>query len=130
MRTFLEYLEKPVTADEKLIASVFEKVVNALKSSDVKSFLCGYLNTAFVINKKEERVGIAEHAAKILKTVHKLRILSYKDILIRVLNEKEAVLICTGIISLKENFWPETFLGYFKFVNNEKAWYISEVRHL
>lgn len=130
MRTFLEYLEKPVTVDEKLIASVFEKSVNALKSSDVKSFLCGYLNTAFVINKKEKKVGIAIHAAKILKTVHKLRVLSYKDILIRVLNEKEAVLTCTGIISLKENFLPETFLGYFKFVNNEKTWYISEVRHL
>lgn len=128
----VEYIEKPVTRDEKNIAGILETIIQSLKNQDLPRFaglfrddaiikiFKGQTQTERTITKKRYIDNV------ILPIIDKIRLIQFKNTLIRIENEKEAVAHFQRMIFYK-HAPPLTSDGYIKFIRINAQWLIAEV---
>lgn len=128
----VEYLEKPVTRDEKSIADILETVVQSLKNRDMLRFAELFQDDA-IIEIFKERAHTAHILSKkeylddvITPLIDKIRLIQFKNTLIRVGGEKDAVAHFQRTIFYK-HAPPLTSDGYIKFIRSGAQWLIAEI---
>jgi len=126
----IAYLEKPATGDEKTIARLLEKIIRAVSAGNVTDFISVFSESARIIISKNsnKEMNKKECFSHLSRTIERIRILSYSDAIIRVVNE-EAVVSCSGRITYR-NGVTNAFFRYFKCIKEDVAWKINEAGFL
>ena len=92
--TLVEYFEKPVTDVEKKIATLLEKMAYAFSThnSDLLHEILSENSTLAVMVDKEKILDKNGYIDYMSEAMRKIRIISYRDVLMRIINKDEATL--------------------------------------
>lgn len=127
----IEYLEKPITADEKAIAALLEKIVRSIAAKNVDLLVSGYSDAATieVLTLKDTLISKSEYREKMLKFIGKIRNFYLYNAIIRV-NGQEAIVSCISAVLLREKALPEKNQRYLKCVKEDEEWRIIDARYI
>lgn len=127
----IQYLERPVTDDEKKIAALLEKIVRAIAAKDVDLLVSVYSDTATieVLSLRDAPISKSEYRERMSKFIGNVRNFSLRDAIIRV-NGQEAIVSYINVILLRGKAFPEKNRRYLKCVNKGEKWLITEARYI
>lgn len=124
----IEYLERPVTSDEKEIAQILEKIVTAHKTKNVP-LLASVLSDDSLIMLPTDRSRFFtknDYLRAVPKITNNLRKLSYTNVIIRIIKKNSALISCAGRAFLKSKTTPIINQRYFKCEKQGDKWLITE----
>lgn len=130
MNPSLVFLEKPVTADEKEIAGLLQKIVLAVADKNVNLLISAYSDAASINNLKSRSTPLNkdEYRENMSKVIGNIRNIYFRDVIIRV-NGQEAIIYCISIISLRGNAFPLKNGRHYKCIKENGKWSIIESRY-
>lgn len=127
----IQYFEKPVTIEEKEIAALLEKMVQAITAKDIDLLVSLYSDAASIEMLASRGVPISksEYRERMSKSIEGVRNIYFRNTIIRV-NEQEAVISCRIIVLLRGRVFPEKNQIYFKCIKDRGEWLIIETRYI
>lgn len=127
----IEYLEKPVTVEEKKIAALLEKIVRAIAAKDVDLLISAYsdIATIEVLASRDAPISKSEYRERMSKFIGNVRNFYLRDVIIRV-NGPEAIVSCISAVLLREKALPEKNQRYLKCVKEDGEWRIIDARYI
>ena len=128
----MEYFEKPVTDVEKKIATLLEKMAYAFSThnSDLLHEILSENSTLAVMVDKEKILDKNGYIDYMSEAMRKIRIISYRDVLMRIINKDEATLCCWCFISFYGKISPLVTQRYFKCRREGDTWRIVEAQYI
>lgn len=127
----IKYLEKPVTSDEKEIAALLEKMVQAITVKDVDILVSGYsdIATIEILALKDAPISKSEYRERMSKFINNIRNFALHNTIIRV-NGREAVVSCVSAVLIRGKAFPDKNQRYLKCVKESGEWRIVEARYI
>ena len=131
MKNSIEFLEKPVTADEVQVASLLERIVKAIVAKDLKMLISVYSDTASIemSTLRDALLNKSEYEARMSKIIGNIRNIYFNNTIIRVTGQ-EAVISCISNILLHGMAFSKKNQRYFKCVKEDGKWRIIEARYI
>lgn len=133
MRVEVEYLEKPVTKEEREVAIIFERGVGAVEKKDPRLLESVFTPDAVIslMTKAGEKLLTRnEFVKKIGEDFMRLGTLSYKEVFIKLKSDCEATVKCVCIVTLRDTMWPNIFRRHFALEKRNSAWYITRLVYI
>lgn len=125
MKPCITYSEKPVTANEKAIAEVLEKIAMAANNSDLDLFSSVFFDDATIsMIFGEKRMSKTDFFKEISEKISTKWRIVYRDVVIRLKNENKANVYCSGSIKFAHSLLPVSFLRCFYFEKRFGIWKI------
>lgn len=130
-RERIKYLEKPVTADEKAIAALLEKIARAITTKDVDLLVSAYSDVASieVLTSGGALINKNEYRERMSKFISNIQNFALHNTVIRV-NEQEAVVSCITVVSLQGKAFPLKNQRYLKCAKEGEKWRIVEAKYI
>lgn len=127
----IQYLERPVTDDEKKIAALLEKIVQAIAAKDVDLLISAYsdIATIEVLASRDVPISKSEYREQMSKFIGKVRNFSLRNVIIRV-NGQEAIVSCISAVLLLEKALTEKNQRYLKCIKEDGEWRIIDARYI
>lgn len=125
MKSCITYSEKPVTADEKAIAEVLEKIVMAADNSDLDLFSSVFFDDATIsMIFEEKQMSKTDFFKEISEKISTKWHIAYRDVVVRLKNENKANIYCSGSIKFVHSLLPVSFLRCLYFEKRFGIWKI------
>lgn len=127
----IQYLEKPVTADEIQIASLLERTIKAIAAKDLELLVSVYSDTATIemLASRGELSSKSEYVTRMSRGIERIRNIYFRNTIIRV-NGQEAVISCITVVLLRGKVFPEKNQRYFKCIKESGEWRIIDARYI
>ncbi|MEK7090737.1 MAG: hypothetical protein AAB930_04085 [Patescibacteria group bacterium] len=127
----IEYLEKPVTKEEKTIASILENLFYIFKSGNISHFASLFREDA-ILEIFSERQGIVRtlNINEFINEIARPHLLYHRNILyrnthIKIKNDKEAFAFFERLITFKNSRPSLAIEGCIKFIKEKDKWLIT-----
>lgn len=123
----IQYFEKPVTADEKEIAGLLQKIIKAVTDKNINLLISAYSDAASINNltSRDTPLNKEEYRENMLKIIGNIRNVYFHDAIIRV-NGQEAAISCVSSILLQDSASPVKNRRYYKCIREAGEWRIKE----
>ncbi len=127
----IQYFEKPVTDDEKEIATLLQKIVQATITKNIDLLVSVYSDTASIVNLISRHIPLnkSEYRERMSNIMENIRDIYFRDAIIRV-NGQEATISCLSIILLRDKILPEKNQRYYRCIKENGKWSIAESRYI
>lgn len=131
-RSGIEYLEKPVTFDEKNVACTLEAIIQSYRNRDSSSLAELIRDDAiFEIFLKQTYTGRVltkrEYMSEVVRPyIYSIRSIRFMGTLLRVKNKDKATVFFRRIVYFYRYKSPLISDGYLKFSKENKQWLITE----
>lgn len=126
----IEYLERPVTADEQTIAALLDIALSAIAERNIEKLTSVFSHSCIIEmgngQKSLDVNGLAEYMKKKMEDIVRF---SYSDVVIRVYNNDEATVFCKGIIVLR-NYNRKVVPRIFKCGKQDGEWRIIKANYM
>lgn len=131
MENPIDFLEKPVTADEVKIASLLKQIIKAITAKDVKLLFSMYSDTASIEMSTSRGVFLnkKEYQSRMSEIIGSVRNICFRDVIMRI-SGQEATISCVITALLMGRAFPAKNQVYFKCVKTEGRWLIKETRYI
>lgn len=128
----IHYLEKPITQEEKEVAELLQKFLYSASRKNFDEFRSLFSKDARIADiaagfADEKIISVEQYIENLAKVSQNYFKVNYKDVLIRVINKKKAVIGLTAcIISAKDDL-KKILNRYLRLKKLGQSWFIVEI---
>lgn len=126
----IEYLEKPVTLEERAVAAVLKGMLDATLLHDMAYLAAATADDAAIMlfQKENEFMTKTAYLEKMKKITPSVRGMKYKNVLIRMTSDWRATVSCVRYVRF-QNFREELTNRIFELRKEESSWKITRMTY-